>query len=1438
MKKIYLLFIFGMILGIPNIFSQSTLVHAEYFLDNDPGVGNATPLTISTGDSTTKTFQLPTTNLSFGYHKLAIRVRNADNLWSIIKDEWIYIINNTTISQTVSLPQLVIGEYFFDNDPGVGSGNSIAITQGDSVTKTIQVSTAGLSIGYHKILFRVKNVEGLWSIGLDNWIYVIDTTSISQSISLPQLVVGEYFFDTDPGVGNANTITFTQGDSITKALQIATSGLSAGFHNLLIRVKNEDGLWSIALDNSIHIIDTSSLYIDKTPSQLISAEYFIDNDPGPGNGSPLTITAGDSITWTGDINTDTLSSGLYKLSIRSKNLEGLWSIAMTDTFRIADCIQPTANFSASDACIGDTVFLTNQSSNTDTNVSYYWDINNDGTYDLNSLGDTFYIYQTANSYDIKLMASNSNCPDSIVKNIEVSPMPTTNVTIYGSGTICPGSTISMGAYPGLGYSFQWIKDGTAVPNATNALYLANSNGDYLVKVTSFEGCIDTSSTSTISMYSLPAADITAQGEITFCHGDSVALNASIGTDVSYLWYKNGTALLTDTLFSYTATEPGSYKVQLTSTTGCNDESSPVIVSVNPLPIVNLFALGSTSFCYGDSVELQTNTGTDYQYEWYKDDIVIASALTNSIEVDTNGNYSVKITDANQCIGTSSNATVIAFETPTSDFILPIDVCSSDTTQIQYNGTGTAAAFYNWNFDGASIHNGTNIGPYGVQWNTAGIKQVELTVSENGCSSTTTMYSTNVHTVTANLSSASSAVCQGDSVLLFANSGQNYTYQWLQNGLNINNANATILAVLQTGNYSVRITDTILGCSQISQTEAVNIYPTDFSLAFSANNTTFTQPPFDVAISNETANLSNYQFDWDLGDGNTSTFYNPGYSYQYNGDYTVKLYAENTSTGCRDTLIKTDYIICNGGAPNPCNILAAISPAGPTTICNGDSFLLTANVGSGYNYQWAYNYMIISGATSETFYAKQAGNYRVIVSDDICSQTSPAFVLNHYPSIPPQIMVNGNIQPCTDDSLELYLPTSYVNYNWNVGDTNSSIFVQQSGYYTVEVQDYYGCTMVSQPQTVNASFLQPPNVCIVGVDTDNHNRIIWERPANALIDSIFVYRESNVSNQYNIIGKLDYSEAGIFSDINSNPAIRAYRYRLGAKDTCGATTLLSTYHKTIHLTINAGINGSWNLIWDGYTGFQFGSYRIYRGTSTSTMSLLTQLSSTSISYTDLNPPTGQVYYQIEVVKIGGCFPDSLYSKVNTNYNSSRSNTASSANMQPIYLTADFDVDALTGIWPIQVAFTDISSGNPDNWHWNFGDGNTSVEQHPVHTFNNTGVYTVSLIACNGSICDTTQKIDYIEVLPNGLVEIGVNMSAKLYPNPNDGNFTLEIDDKASHNLQLHIYNAIGEDVYQESFVSKGKLTKNINLNRLSNGVYFLHLNTKDSVVYRTKVVISK
>ena len=79
--------------------------------------------------------------------------------------------------------------------------------------------------------------------------------------------------------------------------------------------------------------------------------------------------------------------------------------------------------------------------------------------------------------------------------------------------------------------------------------------------------------------------------------------------------------------------------------------------------------------------------------------------------------------------------------------------------------------------------------------------------------------------------------------------------------------------------------------------------------------------------------------------------------------------------------------------------------------------------------------------------------------------------------------------------------------------------------------------------------------------------------------------------------------------------------------------------------------------------------------------------------------------------------------------------------PPSLTASFSANPTSGQAPLNVQFTDTSSGSPISWNWNFGDGSTSTAQNPAHTYNNAGSFTATLTVtgADGSTSSASQTI---------------------------------------------------------------------------------------------------
>ena len=83
--------------------------------------------------------------------------------------------------------------------------------------------------------------------------------------------------------------------------------------------------------------------------------------------------------------------------------------------------------------------------------------------------------------------------------------------------------------------------------------------------------------------------------------------------------------------------------------------------------------------------------------------------------------------------------------------------------------------------------------------------------------------------------------------------------------------------------------------------------------------------------------------------------------------------------------------------------------------------------------------------------------------------------------------------------------------------------------------------------------------------------------------------------------------------------------------------------------------------------------------------------------------------------------------------------------PEVVGADFTADLTSGPVPLAVNYTDQSTGDITSWSWDFGDGATSTEQNPSHTYTDAGTYTVSLAVTGPCGSDTEVKVNFITVL---------------------------------------------------------------------------------------------
>ncbi|PKL61078.1 MAG: hypothetical protein CVV31_13375, partial [Methanomicrobiales archaeon HGW-Methanomicrobiales-2] len=89
-----------------------------------------------------------------------------------------------------------------------------------------------------------------------------------------------------------------------------------------------------------------------------------------------------------------------------------------------------------------------------------------------------------------------------------------------------------------------------------------------------------------------------------------------------------------------------------------------------------------------------------------------------------------------------------------------------------------------------------------------------------------------------------------------------------------------------------------------------------------------------------------------------------------------------------------------------------------------------------------------------------------------------------------------------------------------------------------------------------------------------------------------------------------------------------------------------------------------------------------------------------------------------------------------------------------LEPSFSADPTSGTVPLAVQFNDTTVGSPTGWLWDFGDGETSVEQHPVHTYADAGIYTVSLTVWTENGTTTAIREGCIEATASGEPEFEI------------------------------------------------------------------------------------
>ncbi len=267
-----------------------------------------------------------------------------------------------------------------------------------------------------------------------------------------------------------------------------------------------------------------------------------------------------------------------------------------------------------------------------------------------SSGDTTsaIVVKTSGIYSVTVTnaggCSATSAPDTVTVN------PTPELFIHGPAAICPNATATYTDSSNINMAndlFTWSLTPAGAgnlsinnPGSITVQWGAAGTATLTLTETTPSGCSATDSIKvTISSNLTPI--VTASEPTAFCPGDSVTLDAGAGY-ASYQWSMNGQPIAGATHERLTVNQSGAYTVFVTSVGGCSGTSAVTNVTAYPVP--------ATPVITQNGAELTSSPSSHYQ--WYFDGSPLMDSIHQTLSPDTNGNYTVTITDTNGCESTS------------------------------------------------------------------------------------------------------------------------------------------------------------------------------------------------------------------------------------------------------------------------------------------------------------------------------------------------------------------------------------------------------------------------------------------------------------------------------------------------------------------------------------------------------------------------------------------------------------------------------------------------------------------------------------------------------------------------------------------------------------------------------------------------------------------
>ena len=476
--------------------------------------------------------------------------------------------------------------------------------------------------------------------GIDIEINQTDCVNNIVKLDVKPIAAIEYFIDTDPGAGNGTPLPTAGGLTVSENFQITLPTLTSGFHNLFIRAKDTDGVWSM-YEGRVFYVQPEPLVLTSSP--IAAAEYFFDTEPGVGNGTALaSFSAATPLNMTTQVPTTGLSEGFHNLFLRTKDSKGKWSMYEGRVVYI----QPAVASTVIEPIIAGEYYF-----NTDPGLGKGIAIDTGTPAESISVTLSDIATSTLGAGDhnvfIRVKDNGKNWSLAEKRAFTICSVVLTAPVITGNPIVCSGQALNLTAEMVTGAtSYLWTGPNGFTAN-TQSISIPNlaqyQTGEYTVIAVNGTGPCGTGPVSkiTVSINTTPAPTVSASQ--IFCNAAKISDLQADGTDIK--WYTDSTS---STSLSSNATLINNTYYYVSQTLNSCESTARVYtyVTINSTPAPD--GTATQTFCNNATIaDLQIN-GSDVK--WYTE--AVNGTLLDGSAALTNNTWYYASQTLNSCESTT------------------------------------------------------------------------------------------------------------------------------------------------------------------------------------------------------------------------------------------------------------------------------------------------------------------------------------------------------------------------------------------------------------------------------------------------------------------------------------------------------------------------------------------------------------------------------------------------------------------------------------------------------------------------------------------------------------------------------------------------------------------------------------------------------------------